>query len=219
MYFKDFGGYSRVPGLLSATGEILGKGLATGSTVEYTIESLKTGRKRTHSLRAESGATEWSYPEILGGRRTENPSFYKNFYHSLGFKLIHENIDAALYLNRVKKQAILEWYELEDTENSINSILKTAAKHKALNFDLVIDATHGSGGSRCELVVKALADKPFKTTFGNVKTLDKGFINSHKKSLGSRARAWVEKALDANKEYTSNEPFKLRFFREGSKKG
>ena len=65
-------------------------------------------------------------------------------------------------------------------------------------------------------MVQALAEAPFKTTFGNVRIEDRKFARANKDEHGSEVEEWIDKGLKEEKDYTSSQPFKLRHFPMGS---
>jgi hypothetical protein len=211
----------QAPVYLSTKNSLFGPELyAEGDSVSYTLEQGVTGDwyDVTLSYDFESAeVVEWQYTPAVIGDRVENAARYRNFYQKFGFESVFDNdLDAALYLNRNIGVALIEWYDLEDTEQSINDLVAAAARGGALGYDVIIDGTHGSGGTGSELVVRALADAPFKNTFGNVRISDPAFVDANKANHGPEVEAWINDAIAEGRSYTTNEPFKLRNFPRGS---
>jgi len=211
----------QVPVFLSAKNSLFGPELyGGGDTVSYTLERKVTGEWFDVTLEYEfesEAAIEWQFDRTVLGDRMPNADNYRQFYERFGFELVFDNeLDAALYLNRNIGVALIEWYDLEDTEQSINDLVAAASREGALGYDVIIDGTHGSGGTGSELVVRALANAPFKNTFGNVRVNDLAFVIANKANHGPEVEAWIDDAIAEGRSYTTNEPFKLRNFPRGS---
>jgi hypothetical protein len=209
------------PVYLSAKNHLFGPELyAEGDTVTYVLEHGMTGEWYDVALGYDfesSGVIHWQYAPAVVGDRAENAERYRNFYQRFGFESVFDNeLDAALYLNRNIGVAVIEWYDLEDTEQSINDLVTAAAREGALDYDVIVDGTHGSGGTGSELVVRALANASFKNTFGNVRVDDLEFTRTNKANHGPAVEAWIDDAIAEGSSYTTNEPFKLRNFPRGS---
>ncbi len=209
------------PVYLSAKNSLFGPELyAEGDTVDYVLENGVTGEWYDVTLSYDFESAEvvhWQFAPAVVGDRAPNATRYRQFYERFGFESVFDNeLDAALYLNRNIGVALIEWYDLEDTEQSINALVAAAAREGALGYDLIIDGTHGSGGTGSELVVRALSDAPFKTTFGNVRVSDVAFANANKGNHGPAVEEWIDDAIAEGRSCTTNEPFKLRNFPRGS---
>ena len=191
-----------------------------GDTVSYLLEHSATGEWYDVTLEYDfesEGVIHWQYAPVVVGERSPNAPRYRNFYERFGFESVFDNeLDAALYLNRNLRVAVIEWYDLEDTEQSINDLVAAAAREGALDFDVIVDGSHGSGGTGSELVVRALVNAPFKNTFGNVRVDDLEFTRSKKGDHGPAVEEWIDDAIAEGRSYTINEPFKLRNFPRGS---
>jgi hypothetical protein len=212
---------TKAPVYLSAKTALFGPELyADGDTVNYTLEHATTGDWYEVTLGYDFESEEviqWQYDLTVLGDRMPSADSYRQFYERFGFELVFDNeIDAALYLNRNIQVALIEWYDLEDTQQSINDLVAAAAREGALGYDVIIDGTHGSGGTGSELVVRALADAPFENTFGNVRVNDLPFVIANKANHGPEVEAWIDDAVAKGRSYTTNEPFKLRNFPRGS---
>ncbi len=209
------------PTYLSAKNTLFGPELyAENDSVSYLLENRVSGEWYEVTLNYDNESAQevpWMYDPVIAGDRAPNADHYRSFYQAFGFELVFDNeLDAALYLNRSIRVALIEWYDLEDTKQSISDLMAVAAEEGALGYDVIVDGTHGSGGTGSELVVRALADAPFKTTFGNVRVDDLRFVLANKSNYGPAVEEWIDDAVAEERSYTTNEPFKLRNFPRGS---
>jgi|GEM_PF-249020 len=215
MYLKE------APLYLSARNDLFGPELYQDSdSVSYLLEYQNSGEWYEVTLAFDFDTAEeieWLHAPAVLGNRAANAERYRNFYERFGFELVFDNeLDAALYLNRNIRVALVEWYDLEDTEQSVADLLAAAERENALDYDVIVDGTHGSGGTGSEFVVRALADVPLKNTFGNVRVDDLRFALRNKGNHGPDVEAWIDDAIAQELSYTTNEPFKLRNFPRGS---
>ena len=209
------------PVYLSAKNSLFGPELyANGGTVTYRLENQVTGEWYDVTLGYDFESAEdvpWLFAPAVAGNRGGNVAYYRQFYERFGCELVFDNeLDAALYLNRDIRVAVIEWYDLEDTQQSIDDLVAAAAREGALEYDVIVDGTHGSGGTGSELVVRALSNATFKNTFGNVRVDDLEFTRANKANHGPAVEVWIDDAIAAGRSYTTNEPFKLRNFPRGS---
>ncbi len=209
------------PEFLNAQNELFGSELyANGNQVSYILENQETGDWYKLNSKYEYASADeipFLFPKVIAGSRSSNEAYYKGIYEGLGFTCVFDNhLDAALYLKKDERLAVVEWYDLEDTENSIRDLMLVAKKENALDFDVVIDAMFSSGGGGSEYVVQAFTDAPFKTTFGNVRIEDVVFTLKNKMNHGPKVEKWIEDGIKNGLKYTTNEPFKLRNFPVGS---
>jgi hypothetical protein len=209
------------PEYLGARNDLFGAELyLPDGAVKYVLEDQESGN--WYEVTLQYGFTSedeipWLFPKVIAGSRSSNEDYYRSLYEGLGFTSVFDNqVDAALYLNRDERLAVVEWYDLEETETSIRDLMAVAERENALDYDLVIDGMFSSGGSGSEYVVQALTGEPFTTTFGNVRIEDVEFVNQHKGEQGQRVEAWIEDCMAQGMKYTTNEPFKLRNFPVGS---
>ena len=217
-YFRYYGGAGATPGALSAKTLLFDPDLyEPGNAVTYTLEDRATGELKEVAIEYSvppGGRVEWRLPAVMGGSRSSNPKYYEAFYQRLGFSLVSspfpENQDAALWIKPQRQLAILEWFDFENATESVADILQAACAHNALDYDLIIDSTHASGGSGSPYLVAILTDEPFRPTFGNVRTTDRAFVEANM-DMGPRVSAWIQNALDRNADYTTDEPFKLQY--------
>ncbi len=163
---------------------------------------------------------DWVYPSVLERDREGNQAdkdYYKDLYLSFGFEKVYDDdLNCALYVNHTNKLALIEWYHFEETREGAQNLMLEAQNQDILDYDVIVDATHSGGGSESALLLQVLAESSFKTTFGNVRVSDKEFATKHISSYSSSIRNWVLDAINADQEYTTNEPFKLQLFPRGS---
>ncbi len=217
-FFNAYGGAGQHPGFLSAKSPLLDPDLFNSDNpVTYTLEDRETDEWRDVTLEysiPREQQVPWALDPIMGGGGT-NRGYYAAFYRSLGFTRISsdfpENEDGALWVRPEDNLAILEWFDFEDVRNSVADVIAAAERHGALGYDLIIDATHSSGGGGAPYLVQVLTARPFTPTFGNVRVTDRAFTESHINDHGPEVAAWIRRGLDAGGDYTTDEPFKLQY--------
>ena len=95
-----------------------------------------------------------------------------------GFVEVMERENFNVLLDRSRKIILLRWrhFEMDDQAlvNDVNDLMEYAEKEQILDWDMVIDVTYSSGGSGGAFAIQRLVDKPFRTTFGNVRLSDLG---------------------------------------------
>ncbi|MEM6927472.1 MAG: hypothetical protein AAF602_11110 [Myxococcota bacterium] len=206
LYVRGLGNGGDYPGLLSCV-----RSEVSWST-RLTLRDAATGASKTVELpRTPPVPVAWWHQPLLPTREG-----WRSRYAALGFTPLVETPDAVLYVDASRRVAVLEWLQLSQVEKTLEAVLDAAEKHDALGYGLVLDLTHGRGGSRSELVVATVADAPFETTFGNVRVEDRAFVEAHLGQHAGKVRRWIRRALQAGAPYTTNEPFKLRHFPAGS---
>ena len=217
-YFNLYGGAGFNPRVLSAKSPLYDPDLFTDDNrVTYTLENeAGEWREVTFEYSVPKGqAISWALDPIMGGSGADNRDFYEAFYKGMGFTRISsdfpDNEDGALWVRAEDRVAILEWFDFEDVQNSVADVVVAAEREGALDYDLIIDATHSSGGGGAPYLVQVLTDQPFRPTFGNVRVTDRAFTESHMDDHGPEVAAWIQRALDAGTDYTTDEPFKLQY--------
>ncbi|MEN0065389.1 MAG: hypothetical protein AAGA48_24805 [Myxococcota bacterium] len=212
-YVRGLGNGGPYPGLLSCA---VGPAGHEGPDVaRLTLRNAK-GEREVALPRTPPRPVEWMYEPLFPGRRSTHADIWRRRYLNLGLKAIAENRDATLYVDHDRRLAVLEWVALSDVERTLPEIVDAAERANVLDYGLVLDLTHGRGGSRSEQVVAAMADAPFKTTFGNVRVDDVAFARAHLDQHSRAVRSWIRQALAQGASFTTNEPFKLRHFPRGS---
>ena len=126
---------------------------------------------------------------------------------------------------------IIQWLDFEDELiQDVVDLMEFAERRDILDHALIIDVTNSSGGSRGAYAMQRLVDRPFRTTFGNVRLSDAGqaFIRRWSETAepedpgpeifglnesGSWLREWArtDATFDIAEglEYTRPVPFKL----------
>ena len=107
--------------------------------------------------------------------------------------------------------------------------MEYAEQEQILDYDMIIDVTYSSGGSRGAYAIQRLVDRPFRTTFGNVRLSDLGRekigelmrisvrtgepdifgLNLSRRWLVDWAHTDATEAIRRGDEYTPPVPFKL----------
>lgn len=207
---------------LVAKSEIFGPEIPQKSTVKLSLEP-KTGGQTYDVELSYSGRyrnINWKYPyvvELYRQNYSEDKSYLQSMYKDLGFEEVYDNnVDCALYINKTKKLNLIEWYDFERVSSNARALVNAAQREGTLDWDVIIDATRSSGGGGGPHIVKYLVSQPFKVTFGNVRTTDKEWVRKKAQSMSSKVRNWIMDAVNAGKDYTTNEPFKLVDFPAGS---
>lgn len=133
-------------------------------------------------------------------------------------------------LDRNRRIILLDWRDFEySLIQDMIDLMAFAAQERILDYDMIIDVTYSSGGSRGAYAIQRLVDKPFRTTFGNVRLSDAGktFIEWYRDREPDRnapdifglnlSRSWLidwartdaTEAIRRGDEYTPAVPFKL----------
>lgn len=124
---------------------------------------------------------------------------------------------------------LLQWLDFEyELIQDVVDLMEYAKAEQILDHMMVIDVTASSGGSRGAYAIQRLVDKPFRTTFGNVRISDAAIemieawavepdrdvpeiygLNESRSWLHEWARSNAREDIDAGLEYTRATPFKL----------
>ena len=133
-------------------------------------------------------------------------------------------------LDRNRRIVLLDWRDFEySLIQDMIDLMAFAARERILDYDMIIDVTSSSGGSRGAYAIQRLVDRPFRTTFGNVRLSDAGRARieryrNREPVAGARdvfglnlSRSWLidwartdaMQAIRRGDEYTPPVPFKL----------
>ena len=147
-----------------------------------------------------------------------------------GFQEIMRRENFNVFLDRDQQIVLLEWEDFEYSMiQDVFDLTEYAEQEEILDWDLIIDFTYSSGGSRGAFAIQRLVDQRFKTTFGNVRLSDLGVekvqefaarqpnynapdfdgLNLSDEWLIEWARTDAMDAINSGLEYTPNVPFKL----------
>ena len=148
-----------------------------------------------------------------------------------GFTTVMERFDFNVLLpDDGRPLILLQWLDFEDELiQDVVDLMEFAEREGLLEHALIIDVTDSSGGSRGAYAIQRLVDRPFRTTFGNIRLSDAGeaFIrrwseadddtdapdifglNESGSWLHDWARTDAREALDRGDEYTAPVAFKL----------
>lgn len=89
-----------------------------------------------------------------------------------------------------REVVLLQWLDFEyELIQDVIDLMEYAERENILDHTLVIDVTDSSGGSRGAYAIQRLVDRPFRTTFGNIRISDAG---------EAMIRAWAEEPDDAD---------------------
>ncbi len=147
-----------------------------------------------------------------------------------GFVEVMERENFNILLDRSRRIILLEWLDFEySLIQDIVDLMEYAEQEQILDYDMIIDVTYSSGGSRGAYAIQRLVDRPFRTTFGNVRLSDLGRekigelmrisvrtdepdifgLNLSHRWLVDWAHTDATEAIRRGDEYTPPVPFKL----------
>ena len=148
-----------------------------------------------------------------------------------GFTTVMERLDFNVLLpDDGRPLVLLQWLDFEyELIQDVIDLMELAEREGLLERTLIIDVTDSSGGARGAYAIQRLVDRPFRTTFGNIRLSDagEGFLrrwseadddadapdifglNESGSWLHDWARTDAREALDRGDEYTAPVPFKL----------
>ncbi len=148
-----------------------------------------------------------------------------------GFTAVLERFDFNVLLpDDGRPVVLLQWLDFEfELIQDVVDLMEYAEANELLDHALIIDVTDSSGGSRGAYAIQRLVDRPFRTTFGNIRLSDAGerFVREWSEAeddadapdifglneSGSWLHEWARtdaiEALERGDEYTAPVPFKL----------
>ena len=148
-----------------------------------------------------------------------------------GFVDIMERENFNVFVDESREMVLLQWLDFEVPElvQDLDALLEYAEKENLLDYDMVIDVTSSGGGRGGAWVIQRLVDKPFRTTFGNVRLSDLGQVvvehfadgrgRTNEEDIpglnlsGTWLYEWAStdarEAIERGDEYTAPVPFKL----------
>ena len=154
-----------------------------------------------------------------------------NSRHSTaGFVEVMQRENFNVWLDRSRQVVLLQWLDFEySLIQDIVDLMEYAEREQILDYDMIIDVTWSSGGSRGAYAMQRLVDEPFRVTFGNVRLSDLGKervereanrqldtsapsifgLNLSRSWLIDWARTDAMEAIRRGDEYTPLVPFKL----------
>ena len=94
---------------------------------------------------------------------------------SPGFVEVMRRENFNVMIDRSRQIILLEWLDFEySLIRDIVDLMEYAEQQQILDYDMLIDVTWSSGGSRGAYAMQRLVDQPFRVTFGNVRLSDLG---------------------------------------------
>ncbi|MEE3151138.1 MAG: hypothetical protein VX300_02580 [Acidobacteriota bacterium] len=148
-----------------------------------------------------------------------------------GFTTVMERLNFNVLLPEDGRPLVLlQWFDFEyELIQDVIDLMEFAEREGLLEHKLVIDVTDSGGGSRGAYAIQRLVDRPFRTTFGNIRLSDagEGFVrrwseadddgdapeifglNESGSWLHEWARTDASEALARGDEYTEPVAFKL----------
>ncbi len=156
--------------------------------------------------------------------------YFTPFSSTPGFVEVMGRENFNVLLDRNRQIVLLQWLDFEySLIQDIVDLMEYAEREQILDYDMIIDVTHSSGGSRGAYAMQRLVDQPFRVTFGNVRLSDLGKarieryvgrepntdapdifgLNLSGSWLIDWARTDAMEAIRRGDEYTPSVPFKL----------
>ena len=92
-----------------------------------------------------------------------------------GFVEVMRRENFNVRLDRDRQIVLLQWLDFEySLIQDISDLMEYAEQEQILDYDMIIDVTYSSGGSRGAYAIQRLVDEPFRVAFGNVRLSDLG---------------------------------------------
>ena len=93
-----------------------------------------------------------------------------------GFTTVMERLNFNVLLPEDGRPLVLlQWFDFEyELIQDVIDLMEFAEREGLLKHKLVIDVTDSGGGSRGAYAIQRLVDRPFRTTFGNIRLSDAG---------------------------------------------
>ncbi len=147
-----------------------------------------------------------------------------------GFEPVMERENFRVHVNDGEPVVLLQWLDFERSLiQDVMDLMELAERDELLDHDLIIDVRGSSGGSFGAYAIQRLVNRPFRTTFGNVRLSDAGEalierfqnlevdedapdilgLNLSRSWLIDWARTDAADAIRRGDEYTPPTPFKL----------
>ena len=151
-------------------------------------------------------------------------------HSTAGFVEVMQRENFNVWLDRSRQVILLQWLDFEySLIQDIVDLMEYAEREQILDYNMTIDVTWSSGGSRGAYAMQRLVDEPFRVTFGNVRLSDLGKervereanrqldtsapsifgLNLSRSWLIDWARTDAMEAIRRGDEYTPLVPFKL----------
>ena len=151
-------------------------------------------------------------------------------HSTAGFVEVMQRENFNVWLDRSRQVVLLQWLDFEySLIQDIVDLMEYAEREQILDYDMIIDVSRSSGGSRGAFAMQRLVDEPFRVTFGNVRLSDLGKervereanrqldtsapsifgLNLSRSWLIDWARTDAMEAIRRGDEYTPLVPFKL----------
>ena len=146
------------------------------------------------------------------------------------FEMVLERENFRVHVNEDERIVLLQWLDFEfSLIQDVLDLMELAERDELLDHDLIIDVRGSSGGSHGAYAIQRLADRAFRTTFGNVRLSDAGEalierfqnleidesapdifgLNLSRSWLRDWARTDAAEAILRGDDYTPPTPFKL----------
>ena len=147
-----------------------------------------------------------------------------------GFEPVMQRDNFNVFVHETREIVLLQWlrFGLDELIEDIPALIDYAERNDLLDHDLIIDVTLSGGGSGGAYAIQRLVDRPFRTTFGNVRISDLGEKRIEREAERRHrtepdifglnlGRTWLidwaqtdgREAVRRGDEYTAPAPFKL----------
>jgi len=116
-----------------------------------------------------------------------------------GFDLVAETPTFDLYRSDSAGALLLAWDGFrEHMVEDMDLLVASAEEEGLLHYDIIFDATRSGGGSRGAYTIRRISPRPFKTTFGNLRSSDASdqWVTESAASLGRLLDSLVREADD-----------------------
>ena len=176
--------------------------------------SLYTGDSVTYTLQKSNGLSYNVTAPYLVGKKIEWQGIGQPAYN--GFHKVMQRQNFRLHLSDGKPDIVLiDWRDLEGRlKSDLRALMRYAKRNDLQDKDVIFYAPFSSGGRGSPRVVRRLTGRRFKTTYGNLRISD--LTVKYADYRKGKIKKWVDRAVREGWDYTSNEPFKLRYFKAGS---
>ncbi len=157
-----------------------------------------------------------------------------------GFSVVMERFNFnVLRPDDGRRVVLLQWLDFEyELIQDVMDLIAYSEAQDLLDHTLVIDVTASSGGSRGAYAIQRLVDRPFRTTFGNLRISDAAIemieewavepdrdvpeifgLNESRSWLHAWAQTSAKQDVEAGLAYTRATPFKLAHLPHTSEDG
>lgn len=188
----------------------------------------------TLTLEARDGKQyELVLPYIEDAKTIEWQGFYKRPGEPryTDFVRVLANTTYDLYKYQGDRKVVLidwHWFNAQEMLDNVDALVDYARENDLFDHDIIFDATRSRGGCLGAYVIQRLVNKPFTTTFGNLRISDATMKFVEKAKENHKAGKWMTavdggdwfvewlntdflKAVEEGKEWTDRFPHKMSY--------